>query len=444
MIYVYKIGPVRLGDGAVNYYFAANDDELLGPVFGRDDVDALVAIREKGDGPYLCAANLADAGRIAGFSVAPIPGDLMPPILTFSLLCAWGMSLDRWTNGDTIEVFAEAAAAFAAARPWERFTSDDPIAVTITGTNPAVYEACVMGAGGDSFGLMLYPVPGSIARVSELVASGREEEAKRTDFLSFSLEDEPAYAREAMEHAHGCGKVPQPMRVTGGRIVETDAADLLVLAAAMAAIIALTEGDIVGAGEVRVDPVELYAHACSVTNAPVDVPRDLARNVVDLSEALDDDEAEDDEEVAVPEWAGAVAKEYRLKGEMREVFLESASVLRAVGGLAVEDVARRVLDAVHEQRIRSPFELAVLCGLLAKTPDALVMEFLASETMGVLDLQVAAANARLDEALPSILADAEARLADPSLDGAERARLEMAVRALRRRRDGDASLTPSC
>lgn len=250
MLYVTKLGPITTGDGESNIYLAARDGLFLPPARGMDDGAALDGFLSSDPAEVRqCDEALALAGTSRGFLITPLPADLVEPVLVSALHMSFGLRAETDVNGDTLIEFAKAAAAFASAAPCCYWSSDEVIEAVVMGGT--AYELAIMGANGESFGIALYPVRGSIARTSQLYAMGRFQEAKQIDFLSVSLEEEPAFAVRVFERMTGIACVPDPLKVRKGQSVPATEDDLLVLTAALNAVAKLSPARFNVMGRVR-------------------------------------------------------------------------------------------------------------------------------------------------------------------------------------------------
>jgi len=94
------------------------------------------------------------------------------------------------------------------------------------------YEACIMGAGGLEYGLALYPEKGSIARLND----ASMEEARSVDSIAVTLDDEPAWACDALRDGFGLDGLPVPIRLSKRRPQRATAEDIATLAVVLRAV----------------------------------------------------------------------------------------------------------------------------------------------------------------------------------------------------------------
>ena len=111
--------------------------------------------------------------------------------------------------------------------------------MTISKKAAREYEACIMGAGGQEFGIALYEEKGAVKKLARLVDAGRMCDAANLGSLAVTLDDDPHWAAKAIGDAFGAECAPVPLRVSGGRPRPVDEEELVTLAAALCAIAGL-------------------------------------------------------------------------------------------------------------------------------------------------------------------------------------------------------------
>lgn len=232
------------------------------PIFGTDDATALRTLAScAAPGDLLrCDAGLADAGRTLGFRAGPPPEELVPLRAALALGISLGQLSEHVKNLWVFVELMQATAEFVGAAPWTHRSSDDPIAVTVTGPLAGRFEGSIMGGGGDEFGIALYTEPGTIARIVALVDGGRMRDAAHFDSIVVTIEDAPPLATEAVRAAFGVTAVPVPARVRKGKGAAVREEEALVLAAALRAAAALSPGLREATASVEVDGVCVGAH----------------------------------------------------------------------------------------------------------------------------------------------------------------------------------------
>ncbi len=251
-LYAMSLGPIPTGKGYGTIFMGMFDGKLVPSDVTNDADAALAAMRLKvpTGTPLQCAPELALAGARHGFVATP-PGDEVLGVraqLAFVLAHA---QLQPRASGELFPMI-QAAAAFWAARAWERLPADVAIEVTVTGAVRGTFEAAVMGAAGEEYGLALYPKPGSIAKIAAAVDAGRPDLAANVDAVSLTYEDSPGFAVRAIEAWCGLPMVPVAFGMRGGRPRPLEPADALALAVTLYAT-----------SHMRGEPGETAAHTLS-------------------------------------------------------------------------------------------------------------------------------------------------------------------------------------
>ncbi len=235
-LYVMSLGPIPTGQGNGTIYMGLFDGQLI-PSPSTNDLDAALAgfRKQVPAGTRLqCLPELAAAGATHGYTPTK-PAD---EVLAVRAQLAFVLAHPRLSPraGDELYPMIEAAAAFWAARTWERLPADVAIEVVVTGTVTATYEAAVMGAAGGEFGLALYPAAGSIAKVADAVDSGRPHLVAKIDSVSLTYDARPAFAARAIEAWCGLNRVPFAFGLRGGKPRPIEVADALALAVTLRAM----------------------------------------------------------------------------------------------------------------------------------------------------------------------------------------------------------------
>ena len=103
-----------------------------------------------------------------------------------ALLESPGMSVDR------VRAFADAAAAFFVARPWDHLTNEDLLIVESGRAPRNMRHVSVLGQGGQQFGLAFFDSRAAFERLLEGVGDGRS--ASRAHGVTFGAIDELPFA----------------------------------------------------------------------------------------------------------------------------------------------------------------------------------------------------------------------------------------------------------
>lgn len=147
--------------------------------------------------------------------------------------------------GVTVEAmaaFADAAARFDAAAPWRLLDTEDLLRIEAPADDPALRYACVMGSGGEQFGLLFFASPEaweSFGRGARPFGAGiwsvsldPEVEAPLADLDLWDRHDWPR---------PGSGRVAVAARLGGERIERPDARKLVFFEGVLRALAASTE-----------------------------------------------------------------------------------------------------------------------------------------------------------------------------------------------------------
>lgn len=235
-VYAISIGPIPTGQGYGTIFIGLHEGRLI-PLRSTNDAEgALVDLRSKApSGSTLrCLPELAVAGEKYGFLPTP-PSE---EVLAFRGQLALVLAHVDIEPKCSLELFPlmQAAAAFWAAQVWEKMPADLPIAVTISGSLSGTFEAAVMGAAGQEYGLALYPKPGSIAKLTRIVDSGRLDSARMIETFSLTCDDGPGFAVRAIEAWCGLPMLPRVYGLRRGRPRAIDKDDALILATTLRAM----------------------------------------------------------------------------------------------------------------------------------------------------------------------------------------------------------------
>ena len=235
MLYAIKLGPIETDDGNVHAYVGIHEGGYLAsPVLMQRDTDALreLAADAPPGADLVCEKRLARAGRPLGFTAAEMPDWAAEPRAALAAMLALGPHVLPM-DPDALHFLFESSAAFWRAKPWRYWTDNDIIEVVLTGAVEARFEAALMGAAGMEYGVALYSRPGAIARIAQLVDSGRMSEGRHEDTLAVTFDDEPRFAISALRQAYRLAHLPVPMQLEGGRMMPPGGREIAILASTL-------------------------------------------------------------------------------------------------------------------------------------------------------------------------------------------------------------------
>lgn len=238
----FSLGPIPTDRGSDTLYMGILDGRLLPTSPARNADGALATFRKQvPPGTRLCCLpELEAASKKNGFEVVqPTIQILAIRALVAVILAHPGRSLPV---GGEMYPLLHAAAAFWEERPWERLPAAPPIAVEITGSFAMKFEAAVMGAGGQEFGLALYSKAGSIAKLAKVIDRGRPDLAMNMDTIGITFDPDPAFVIGPIREFCGLSMVPNLVALRRGRERPVDGTDVLCLAAAIRALLGM-KGD---------------------------------------------------------------------------------------------------------------------------------------------------------------------------------------------------------
>lgn len=245
MVHVFRLGPFEAGRRKAYAYGGVDESgNIIEPAVEHTDAKALAAIAKRHAGqPLRCEPSLAEVAQPFGFEPAPLPESALLPRATLAYGLAHGPAAGR-PNLDVLVRFFQACTTYWRARPWDLIDSYMAVPITLgAGGRARQVEASVMGSGGQEFGLAVYDEPGSIERVGALVDQGRMQEVLRVAANAVTLDEEPAWAVEALKEAFGLERLPVPMRIRKGKAGAPANEDLLDLSAALEAVAALASSE---------------------------------------------------------------------------------------------------------------------------------------------------------------------------------------------------------
>ena len=253
-----KIGPLSLDRENTHAYVAVGDGGLDVVVEGSDD-KGLAALRRKcGPEPLVCERALAHVAGAQGLKLAELPPHIRPIKAALAVYLEHGPTLEA-VGLDLILELIDAAVAFEAAEPWHVFEPDEPLSIRIDAAGREL-EGCVLGTGGEEFGLALYHQAGSIDRVHAFVREGRPEAGRSLACTTMLLAYDSSCSVEAVRAMTGVELAPLVFHITRGGPREAGPDDVAVLVAGLRAVTALAEGR-APRGETRDPAHQVIAHA---------------------------------------------------------------------------------------------------------------------------------------------------------------------------------------
>lgn len=230
-LFAVKLGPVETGEGSASIYIGFMDEGALPPVTATDDSVGLAKLAAQVQaGALECERALGLAGRPAGFKPADTPEALLVPRATLAFMLAIGPLGASIRNYPAIEELLRASSQFFRKKPWRHFENLDLVRIALGGEAHGEFEASIMGAGGQEFGIALYEGEGGLERAAVAMEAGY---STTLESLAVTMDPEPEWAAEAIEDAYGLCRVPMPLRVRKGRARPAGGDDILALAVAL-------------------------------------------------------------------------------------------------------------------------------------------------------------------------------------------------------------------
>ncbi len=256
MLFAMRIGPVPTGETPFRVYIGGGESEhVVGPVFADNDAEGLRALKSKVEGgPLFCEKALALPGRACGFDVADPPAWLPPVRAGLALAIALGLSLVRVPPPVILELLG-AAEAFWLAKPWRHIDSDETLHARFSGPETLMFEASLLGSGGQEFGVALYEGTGAVAAMRRARTTPRA--AAKVTSIAVTFDPGPAFALEAIGGAFAMEAVPVPIKVVGGRLKPINASEVLILATALRAAAMFTGEEGTGTGRTTISGLAL-------------------------------------------------------------------------------------------------------------------------------------------------------------------------------------------
>jgi tetratricopeptide (TPR) repeat protein len=147
------------------------------------DPELATALRAREEFAGAIDFDVVDALEAADFLLAEMRRDLFPQ-RTGSPLDSAGVTVDR------VRGFAEACAAFHAARPWRHLHDDDLIVVEAPPPPAGMRGAAILGAAGQVMGIAFYPDEAAHDRILDSPESGMPTARRPLWSLMFHAPDE--------------------------------------------------------------------------------------------------------------------------------------------------------------------------------------------------------------------------------------------------------------
>lgn len=217
--------------GFVAPVVAASDEEALREIVARAGADEVI-----------CEQALGAAARGLGLHTQPLPPWTRGPRAELATILHLGKAAIEPDATSVIGPALRAASELVAHQPWSWLRDSDTVDFEIaTPDQPRRhFEGCVMGAGGQEYGIALYDQPGSLARLAGASQQGRPDDVRAIDACGFTLDDHPRWLADVVAEAYGVAVVLAPIRVRNGHVRAVSADDLTVMTAAAAAAAHLT------------------------------------------------------------------------------------------------------------------------------------------------------------------------------------------------------------
>jgi hypothetical protein len=216
MLFVTRIGPLEIGE-AFHIYLGFTESGPLDPLPERSPDAALrhfaAEAKRHGETELRCDDSIGPAARLFGFKVGEAPEMVVALTGAMSFSLALGPKAQVHEHHEECFQFLMAARAFEEAEPWQLWSDAEPLVVRVTGAHARDYEACIMGAGRQIFGLALYEEPGSLALLRKYMTEGHPEKGRKLASIAVTFDPEPAFALKPLERAFGLYSVPCPMKV---------------------------------------------------------------------------------------------------------------------------------------------------------------------------------------------------------------------------------------
>lgn len=250
LFYVFKVGPVPTGSGPLDLYVGMRDGWMAPPVSGVTAAQAMQRLAEHAEGCQLrCERRLAKAGKRHGFEPAHAPEWAATVRCGLSVCMALGSLMGPDGMLPAAEL-AKASARFLKSAPWQHWPSDAAMTFEASGLVERAFEGCIMGGGGQEYGVALYEEQGAMEKLVKLHQAGKQKQAAQMPCIAVTFDAAPEFAHEVLLEVIGVPVLPVPTRVERGKMVPPSAVEILALAAALVAASGLTPSTPVGIGGV--------------------------------------------------------------------------------------------------------------------------------------------------------------------------------------------------
>jgi hypothetical protein len=243
VIYVLRVGELPVAAGRAIAYLSIDEHGIVAPVVAASDEAGLREIVAGAGGrEVICEEALGPAAQRLGLRAQLLPPWTLGPRAELATIINLGEGAIEPGALAAVGPALHAAGELLSRKPWSWLQNGDVVDFELAAPGRPLrrFEGCVMGAGGQEFGVALYDQPGSLARLSNAIDRGRPDEARAIDAYGFTLDDGPRWVAEAVAAAYGVGVVIAPIRLRGGQLRAVSADDLTVMASAAAAAAYLT------------------------------------------------------------------------------------------------------------------------------------------------------------------------------------------------------------
>lgn len=274
MIYALRLGGVPVDGGRAATYVAIDEDGMMTPVVGANDEAALREIVASAGGrDVVCEEALQAAARRLGLRVQELPRWALGARADLATVFRLGESRIERDALAAVAPALRAAGELLCHQPWSWLRNADVVDFEIASSGCAArhFEGCVMGAGGQEYGVALYDEPGTLDRLAKASQAVPRGHAPAIDAYGFTIDGGPAWVADAVAAAYGIRLLIVPIRVRGGRMRAATADDLTVMASAAAAAAHLTPVYREHTATIVVGQVVTTATAC--VRAPRATPR---------------------------------------------------------------------------------------------------------------------------------------------------------------------------
>jgi hypothetical protein len=215
-VYACRLGPVESCEGPSFVYLGLTEASPLEPAWARSDAEGLAALKAQvPEQPLLCEPDLSRTGQKLGFRPERMPHWAAVPRATFAFVLGAGELLPEGESPSLVPFFLQAAARYAAAKPWQWWTDCSVIQLDLRSCSRQRYEGVVMGAAGELFGFALYEGEGGAD--SFLRAHHEAAAHDMPPAYVVTLDRSPPWAAEAIRDAYGTCVFPLPAQVTSSR-----------------------------------------------------------------------------------------------------------------------------------------------------------------------------------------------------------------------------------